>query len=82
MLFEMLTARVPFEADTVESVMVSAMLENIEPPSRYRDDIAPGSTIDEVVSRATEKIQDRRYHTATELRADLEQIQNELEHQR
>ena len=75
MLFEMLTARMPFEADTVESVMVSAMLESIEPPSRYRDDIPPGSKIDELVRKATEKTPDMRYQTATELCRDLEQIQ-------
>jgi serine/threonine-protein kinase len=78
MLYEMLTGKLPFEAAADVFVILSAMLENIEPPSSHRDDIAPESAIDKLVLKATEKSPDLRYQTATDLRVDLEQALGEL----
>ncbi|HEY9868370.1 MAG TPA: response regulator [Candidatus Obscuribacterales bacterium] len=78
MLYEMLTGRLPFEAAADVFVIISAMLENIEPPSSHRQDIAPGSTIDQLVLKATEKSPELRYQTAAELRVDLEKALSEL----
>src|SRR5262249_48346964 len=78
LLFEMLTGRLPFGADTVESLMIRTMIEPIEPPSQYRQDLEPGGEIDRILERATEKNPDARYQSATELRVELEQVQNDL----
>jgi serine/threonine protein kinase len=77
-LFEMLTARPLFEADTTESLLVKVIMTPTDPPSNYRGDIAPGSAFDQVVLKATEKNPDLRYQTATEMRLKLEQIYNQL----
>jgi serine/threonine-protein kinase len=77
-LFEMLTARPLFEADTVESMLVKVIMNPPEPPSRYRNDIPPGSAFDTVVLKATEKDPDKRYQTATEMRLELEQLHSQL----
>src|SRR4030095_14542777 len=78
LLFEMLTGRLPFEADTVESLMIRTMIEPIAPPSQYRQDLEPGGAIDRLMDRATEKNPDYRYQSATELRVEVEQIQDDL----
>ncbi|HEY9869089.1 MAG TPA: serine/threonine-protein kinase [Candidatus Obscuribacterales bacterium] len=78
MLFEMLTARVPFEADTLEAMLLKAIMDPPDPPSKFRQDIPAGSPFDRVVLRAMEKDPDRRYQTATEMRLDVEQIYNQL----
>ncbi len=78
-LFEMLTARPLFEADTVESMLVKVIMNPPEPPSRYRSDIPPGSAFDSVVLKATEKDPDKRYQTATEMRLELEQLHSQLQ---
>ncbi len=78
MLFEMLTVRLPFEADTVESLMIRTMIESIVPPSQYRPDLESGGAIDRLLARATEKNPDNRYQSATELRLDLELVQEDL----
>ena len=77
-LFEMLTARVPFEAESTEAVLLKQLLEAPEPPSKFRSDLSPGAPFDHVVLKAMEKDRDKRYQTATEMRLDLDQIYNQL----
>ncbi len=78
MLFEMLTATVPFEADTLEAMLLKAIMDPPDPPSKYRQDVQAGSHFDRVVLKAMEKDPDKRYQTATEMRLDVEQIYNQL----
>jgi len=77
-LFEMLTNRGPYEADTLETVVLKALVEPIDPPSKYRKEIQPGSGFDRLVAKATAKNPEERHQTATELRMELEMVHNEL----
>jgi serine/threonine-protein kinase len=77
-LFEMLTNRGPYDADTLETVVLKALVEPIDPPSQHRKEIKPGSSFDRLVAKTTAKNPDERHQTATELRLELEQIYNEL----
>jgi len=77
-LFEALTARPLFEGETMEAVLINKLMNPPNPPSRYRQDIAPGSAFDSIVLKATDKDPDKRYQTATELRLELEQIHSQL----
>src|SRR5262249_45455253 len=77
-LFEALTASPLFEADTMEELLLKAVQGKTDPPSLFRQDIAPGSAFDLIVAKATDKDPSRRYQTVAELRDDLERVRNEL----
>jgi len=81
-LFEVLTDRSIFEADTMESLLLKAALDPPEPPSRFRQDIPADSPLDRAVLKATEKNPDSRYQSAAEMRLELEQIHSQLLHSR
>lgn len=64
-LYEMLTGRVPFDADNPVAVAVKHMNEEIVPPSRLVPSIP--SELEEVVLKATDKYQTNRYKNADEM---------------
>jgi len=69
-LYEMLTGRPPFTADSPVAVASKHVLEQATPPSRLNPDITP--QLDAVVMRALSKNPDNRYQDAAEMRTDLE----------
>ena len=69
-LYEMLTGRPPFTADSPVAVASKHVLEQATPPSRMNPDVTP--QLDAVVMRALSKNPDKRYPDAEEMRADLE----------
>jgi len=77
-LFEALTTRPIFTDEAVDTLLLSIVATVPDPPSCFRDDIAPGSALDHVVLKALDKDPERRYQTATEMRLDLEHIYNDL----
>jgi len=77
-LFETLTSRPIFTDDSVNALLISILARVPDPPSSFRNDIAPGSAFDHVVLKALEKDPEKRYQTATEMRLDLERISNDL----
>jgi len=81
-LFEALTAKPMFEADSAQSLLIKVATEAAPPPSRYRQDIPPGSALDKIVVKATEKDPNDRFQTTAELRLALAQIQGQLQSQR
>jgi len=64
-LYEMLTGKVPFDGDTAVAVAVKHMNEPMIPPSRHNPEI-PGD-LEEIVMRATSKLQINRYKSADEM---------------
>src|SRR4030095_4756826 len=70
-LFEMLTARPMFEAADAQALLIKAATEPAPPPSRFRNDIPPGSEFDQMVIKATQKDPDKRYQSAAEMRNEL-----------
>ncbi len=73
-LFQMLTKSLPFKATNTEAFLVKQVLEQPDLLSTQRADIAAGSAIESIVSRALEKDPDQRYQTVTSLRLELEQL--------
>lgn len=71
-MYEMLSGKVPFDADTFMGILSKHMFE---PPPRPTD-ISGGALgpLEAVILRALEKNPDRRYHSMAELLADLDTI--------
>ncbi|MGO9062151.1 MAG: serine/threonine-protein kinase [Candidatus Binataceae bacterium] len=69
-LYEMLTANLPFEGPNVYAVMKAKAAEDPRPPSRWVADLNP--ELEEIVLHAIERSPRSRYNDAKELLADLE----------
>src|SRR5262249_25170659 len=69
-LFEMLTARPLFDGASTEAIMIKVITEAPEPPSRYREDIPPGSAFDKIFMKAVERDPNLRYQSVAEMSAD------------
>ena len=75
-LYELVTARRLFKADSDYLVMNAIVLGEIRPPSRLRADVPPA--LDAIVLRALERKPADRYQTAGDLQVALENIAGEL----
>jgi eukaryotic-like serine/threonine-protein kinase len=69
-LYEMLTAELPYEGPNVYAVMKAKASEDPQPPRRWVPDIDP--KLEEIVLHAIERSPRDRYASATEMLADLE----------
>jgi serine/threonine-protein kinase len=69
-LYEMLTANLPYEGANVYAVMKAKASDDPQPPSRWVPDIDP--RLEEIVLHAIERNPRNRYASANELLADLE----------
>lgn len=70
-MYEMLTGKVPFDADNPVTVAVMHMNNEITPPSELAPGIPPD--VEAVVMKATNKYQVNRYRSADEMYEALEQ---------
>ncbi|MBQ8954539.1 MAG: protein kinase [Clostridia bacterium] len=68
-LYEMVTGRVPFDAETPMAVALKHIHEKPVPPSQHNPEVSKG--LDEVILKALEKDAARRYQTAAEMATDL-----------
>lgn len=68
-LYEMLTARVPFDADTPVSVALKQVQEEPTPPIEYNPEIP--NCVNMIILKAMQKDPNNRYQTATEMLEDL-----------
>lgn len=64
-LYEMLTGKVPFDGDTAVAVAVKHMNEEMVPPTELNPDIP--LDLEEIVMKATNKLQTGRYRSADEM---------------
>ncbi len=71
-LYEMLTGEVPFEGSTEVSVAMKHVREALPDTQRRRPEVS--ATLAAVVEQATAKDLERRYWTAADLVADLEEV--------
>ncbi len=69
-LYEALTGRVPFDAETVVAIALKQVSEQAQPPSRLNPDVSPA--LDAVVLRALAKSPDARFQSAGEFLAALD----------
>jgi serine/threonine protein kinase len=70
LLYEMLTGARPFPGDTPEQVMQSKLGSDPLPPSQFRPDLH--AILEEIILHAIERLPGKRYATAAELLADLQ----------
>ena len=77
MIFEMVTAHVPFEAADIHRQIIA--IQEQEPPlqSQYRE--AVPQRLEEIVGKALARHVDERYQTATDLLSDLRNLKRKLE---
>src|SRR5262249_17229106 len=68
-LFAMLTARPPFEADNTMGVLFQVCYQPVTPPSQLRDDLPP--ELERVCLKCLEKDPTKRYSNGVELMGDL-----------
>ena len=68
-MYEMLTGRVPFDADTPVSVALKHMQEEPKAPKELNDKIP--SSVNEIILKAMRKDTNLRYQSATEMLIDL-----------
>ena len=70
LLYEMLTGALPYPGESPREVMGSKLGSDPVPPTRFRPDLHP--VLEEIILHAIERLPGKRYATATELLADLE----------
>ena len=75
-LYEMVTGRVPFEGDTALSIAVKHKTEQPKDPRELNPQIS--EDISRIILKCLEKDKDKRYQSAGEVRAELENIEKGL----
>jgi hypothetical protein len=71
-LYELLTGRRPFSANSIEALVQQILFEEPTPPSRLREGLKP--EIDQVVMRAMRKRPDQRYGTWAQFSVELSKV--------
>lgn len=72
-MYEMLTGRVPFDAETPVQVALMHINEQMVPPSRYVSTIPP--RLEAIILKATAKVQVSRYANVDEIIKELDKIE-------
>jgi serine/threonine protein kinase len=70
MLYEMLTGRLPFEADSAVSVAIMQLQADPKPPKEINETIPDG--LEEITLKAMQKNPAQRYQSAAEMLRDIE----------
>lgn len=74
MMYEMLTGRLPFEADTAVSVAIMQMQKEPQHPRDINADIPEG--LEEITLRAMQKDPANRYASAADMLSEIERFKN------
>ena len=75
MLYEMLTGKLPFEADNAVSVAIMQMQSAPRKPTDINPEIPEG--LEEITLRAMQKLPANRYSSAKEMMNDIEKFEND-----
>ncbi|MDD5300417.1 MAG: serine/threonine-protein kinase [Gallionella sp.] len=70
--YELLTGRLPFEADTLVELLYNISIKTVEPPSVRRSGIPP--ELDKIILRMIARDPDDRYPTWTELKTEIAKL--------
>jgi len=76
-LYQMVTARLPFEGDTIYSLMMQHMEGNARPPHELVPELNIPESLSRVILKAIDKSRDKRFQTAEEFIAALDQAEND-----
>ncbi|HEX8153896.1 MAG TPA: serine/threonine-protein kinase, partial [Thermoanaerobaculia bacterium] len=80
-MYELISGRLPFEGDNTSDV-VAAILRNPPPPLTTQRGMPVPPRLDEIVATAMHKDRAKRYQSAAQLFADLQELRNELEREK
>lgn len=72
MMYEMLTGKLPFDADSAVSVALMQLQTTAKRPRQINPDIPSG--LEEITVKAMQKAPDSRYHSAVEMLSDIERF--------
>lgn len=75
-LYQMVTARLPFDGDTLYSIMMQHMQGDVRPPHEIAPELQIPESLSRVILKAIDKSREQRYQTAEEFAAALQQIAN------
>jgi eukaryotic-like serine/threonine-protein kinase len=73
LLYEMCTGSSPFPGDTTGELLISIVQHVQLTPAQLNPDVPPG--LARIIDRCLQKDRDLRYHHASEIRADLKEVQ-------
>jgi serine/threonine protein kinase len=76
-LYQMVTARLPFEGDTIYSLMMQHMEGNPRPPHELVPELNIPASLSRVILKAIDKSRDKRFQTAEEFIAGLDQAESD-----
>jgi eukaryotic-like serine/threonine-protein kinase len=77
-LYQMVTARLPFDGDTLFAVMMKHMEGNVQPPHELTPELGIPESLSAVILKAIDKSRDQRFQTADEMIAALDQVASEF----
>lgn len=77
-LYQMVTARLPFDGDTLYAVMMRHIEGNVVPPHEVTPELGVPTSLSQVILKAIDKSRDQRYQTADEFIAAMDQVAAEL----
>jgi serine/threonine protein kinase/formylglycine-generating enzyme required for sulfatase activity len=77
-LYQMVTARLPFPGETLYSLMMQHIEGNARPPHELTPELQIPESLSRVILKAIDKSRELRYQTADELIAALDQVSHEL----
>jgi serine/threonine protein kinase len=73
-LYQMVTARLPFDGDTLYSIMMQHMQGDVCPPHEIAPELQIPESLSRVILKAIDKSREQRYQTAEEFAAALQQV--------
>jgi serine/threonine-protein kinase len=73
-LYQMVTARLPFEGDTLYSIMMQHIEGNVTAPDKLAPELNIPPALSKVILKAIDKSRESRFQSAEELIAALEQV--------
>ena len=76
-LYQMVTAQLPFEGETIYSLMMQHMEGTVRPPHEAAPDQQIPDSLSQVILKSIDKAREKRFQTADEFVAALEQVQIE-----
>ena len=76
-LYQMVTAQLPFEGDTLYSLMMQHMQGTVKPPREVVPELNIPESLSRVILKAIDKSREQRFQTAEEFVAALNQVTNE-----
>jgi len=76
-LYQMVTAQLPFEGDTPYSLMMQHLQGTVRPPHELVPDLHIPESLSRVILKAIDKSRDQRFQTAEEFIAGLDQVRDD-----